>query len=295
MSASVGGGPDRRAWTVSCSSRSRDGNRTRRAPRPRRRGCRSRGCATALPLPGSAAFLDGDGRDDESGGRVGPGPAEGGVQDEADQKYGRKVGAQQGLFAGVPEGFLHGVRAGPAIPSRWTTQLTTVEPSGERAGWLRSTRRRPRRARFATLRKLPTTEIRDSPPPGPEPVRTWTVCQSGVRRTSEPALLTEDQVDNGHQGRGGDHAAVGATKAAEISSVGTIPIASAIEKRGWASSAHGNRTPGRRPADALPGPSMDQTSGLGSPPVLPRLSAAARFSDSGPFEPTGAKGRGLCW
>jgi hypothetical protein len=76
--------------------------------------------------------------------------------------------------------------------------------------------------------------------------------------------------------RGERRTAVGATKAAGISSVGTIPITSAIEKRGWASSAHGNkgpgrRPPGRRPARPLHGPDV----GIGLAPgfchAFPRL------------------------
>lgn len=51
-----------------------------------------------VPLPRVAAFLGGDGGDDEGRDRVGPGPAESGIEDEVDQEYGREVGAEQGLL-----------------------------------------------------------------------------------------------------------------------------------------------------------------------------------------------------
>jgi hypothetical protein len=49
-------------------------------------------------LPSVTAFLDRDGRDDEGGDRVGPRPAERGVQDQADQQDDGQVGAAQGLL-----------------------------------------------------------------------------------------------------------------------------------------------------------------------------------------------------
>lgn len=49
------------------------------------------------------AFPDGDGGDDEGGDRVGPGPAEGGVEDQPEQEDGGEAGAQQGLL-GIRDG-----------------------------------------------------------------------------------------------------------------------------------------------------------------------------------------------
>ena len=68
-----------------------------RAVRQRRRG--TAGVAT----PGLAAFLDGDGGDDQGGDRVGPGPAEQAVEEQPDQQHRRQVGAEQGLL-GVGDG-----------------------------------------------------------------------------------------------------------------------------------------------------------------------------------------------
>lgn len=61
------------------------------------------GGAAVVAAPGLAAFLDRDDGDHEGGDGVGPGPAQQGVGEQADQEDGREVGAEQGLL-GVGDG-----------------------------------------------------------------------------------------------------------------------------------------------------------------------------------------------
>jgi hypothetical protein len=78
-----------------------------------RRSVARRWGAAVLAAPGFEALADGDGGDDEADGRIGPGPAERGVEDQADEKNGGKVGAQQGLGGVGHDG---GRGQGPASP-----------------------------------------------------------------------------------------------------------------------------------------------------------------------------------
>src|SRR5436309_2462642 len=55
--------------------------------------------AAALPAPALASLAGGDGGDDQRGGRVGPPPAERGVECESDEQGGGEVGAQHVLSA----------------------------------------------------------------------------------------------------------------------------------------------------------------------------------------------------
>ena len=57
------------------------------------------GGAAALAAPALAPFAGGDGGDDERGDRVGPPPAEGGVERESDEQGGGEVGAEHVLPA----------------------------------------------------------------------------------------------------------------------------------------------------------------------------------------------------
>jgi hypothetical protein len=61
------------------------------------------GCAAVVTAPGFGTFLEGEGCDEQGDGGVGPGPAECGVQHQADQEHRRQVGTDQGLL-GVGDG-----------------------------------------------------------------------------------------------------------------------------------------------------------------------------------------------
>ena len=74
------------------------------------------GGAAALAAPALASFAGGDGGDDERGGRVGPPPAQDGVECESDEECGGEVGAEHVLSALAVPG-VGAELAGDAAPS----------------------------------------------------------------------------------------------------------------------------------------------------------------------------------
>ncbi|GAA3127617.1 hypothetical protein GCM10010521_12570 [Streptomyces rameus] len=126
---------------------------------------------------------------------------------------------------------------------------------------------------------LGTSRVTKSPP---RPTRRTTraadlhIVRGGLRRAPLSRRVLREQVRRRGHRRGLFFELASVTIAVSLIEPGGLPTA-------WAT------------AGALPGPSV-WTRGRNrlAPGFLPRSSAAARLSDSGPFGSTAAKGRGLC-